>query len=112
MLIVLMGPVFGPVVGEYATIVFCALVGSLWPLSARDDLTRLKGAMLMLRLTLTASVLTSAVALVVHSKTGWPMAVLLSPVAFFLALVGDRWRTVSSVVFRRLLALFGGGPKA
>lgn len=98
----------GPAAGEYAVILFCALVGSMWPLSQREDLSRLRGAMLVLRLVGTSAALTSFVAFMVQRATDLPVPMLLAPVAFFLAAVGDIWLGVIAAVAKRVLAIVVG----
>ena len=49
----------GPLAGPYALIAFGALSGAMWPLSAATTLGKAAGAMLLVRCTLTALLLTA-----------------------------------------------------
>lgn len=104
----------GPMAGPYALIVFAALAGALWPLSAADTMTRSAGAWLLLRCTLTAVVLTSALSLVLQNQWQIPANEALAPVAFAIGALGNGWRPVFEAVgeaMRAALSRAGGGPK-
>lgn len=104
----------GPMAGPYALIVFAALAGALWPLSAADTMTRSAGAWLLLRCTLTAVALTSALSLVLQSQWQIPAGESLAPVAFVIGALGNGWRPVFDAVGAALQALavrLSGGPK-
>ncbi len=103
----------GPMAGPYALIVFAALAGALWPLSAADTMTRSAGAWLLLRCTLTAVVLTSALSLVLQSQWHIPANETLAPVAFAIGALGNGWRPVFEAVGAALQAVVSraGGPK-
>lgn len=104
----------GPMAGPYALIVFAALAGALWPLSAADTMTRSAGAWLLLRCTLTAVVLTSALSLVLQNQWQIPANEALAPVAFAIGALGNGWRPVFEAVGSALqaaLSRIGGGPK-
>lgn len=107
--------------GPYALIVFAALAGALWPLSAATTMTRASGAWLLLRCTLTAVALTEVVSLVVQTHWAIPAKESLSPVAFFIGALGNGWRPVFDGVGAAISGLLGliasrqqqggGGPK-
>lgn len=104
----------GPMAGPYALIVFAALAGALWPLSAADTMTRSAGAWLLLRCTLTAVVLTSALSLLLQNQWQIPANEALAPVAFAIGALGNGWRPVFEAVgeaMRAALSRAGGGPK-
>jgi hypothetical protein len=104
----------GPMAGPYALIVFAALAGALWPLSAADTMTRSAGAWLLLRCTLTAVALTSALSLVLQSQWQIPAGESLAPVAFVIGALGNGWRPVFDAVGAALQALairLSGGRK-
>lgn len=100
--------IFGTAAGEYAAIVFAALAGSLWALSKIETPTRRNAALLMLRLVMTAVVLTSPVAWYLEAEHRWPAHHMLAPVAFFIGALGDRWPTVVGELWDRLRGRFGG----
>ena len=91
----------GPMAGPYAVIVISALAGAMWALAAAPTSTRSAGALLVLRLVLTAVMLTSGVAWMLEVQYDWPGHQLLAPVAFAIGMVGDRWRSLLD----KLLAL-------
>lgn len=103
----------GPMAGPYALIVFAALAGALWPLSAADTMTRAAGAWLLLRCTLTAVVLTSALSLVLQNQWQIPANEALAPVAFAIGALGNGWRPVFEAVGAALQAVVSraGGSK-
>lgn len=98
----------GPAAGEYATIMFAALAGALWPLSAAAGLTRAAGALMVLRLVLTAFALTGVVAWWVQSTWHVPATTLLAPVAFGISALGDNWRSLIAALVARAGAILSG----
>jgi hypothetical protein len=98
----------GPAAGEYATIVFAALAGSLWPLSSRSSPSRSDGAFFVIRLVLTASVLTSVVSWYVERKLSLPTHNALAPVAFSIGAIGDNWKGLITAITSRLRKKIGG----
>jgi hypothetical protein len=103
----LVGPfvaLFGPLFGFYAMIVFCALAGSLWPLSNRNGDSG-NSALFVLRLVLTATVLTSVIALYVESQWGYRSNLGAAPIAFAIGAIGDNWLVFINKVVERVGAL-------
>lgn len=96
----------GPAAGPYAAIVLSSLAGALWALAAAPTETRQAGAALLLRLVLTAVVLTVALAAWIERTYGWPAHDVLPVLAFGVGMGGDRWRalggTLADLVRRRL----------
>lgn len=84
----------GPLAGEHAVIVFAALAGALWPLSNTEGMTTGRGAMFLLRLVLTASVLTGIIAWWASKEYGIESSSILAPVAFGIGVIGDSWRVL------------------
>ncbi len=104
--------VLGPLIGPYALIAFAALAGALWPLSVAPTATRIDGAWLLLRCTLTAVLLTVFLASIIERLWGMPINESLAPVALMIGAMGNGWRPVfGSVadVLRSLLGRLGGG---
>lgn len=102
----------GPMAGPYALIAFASLAGAMWPLSAQSTATRLAGAWLLLRCTLTAIVLTVFLAQVIERAWGVPAAESLAPVALAIGALGNGWRPVFSSIgdaLRVILGRIGGG---
>ena len=99
--------ILGPMAGEYAVIVLSALAGSLWALSRVPSSTRAAGAMLVLRLVLTAVALTSGAAFVLELHYQWPAHQVLAPLAFMIGALGDRWPGLVERLADGLLRRFG-----
>lgn len=100
-----------PLAGDYSVIVFSALVGSLWALAVADTKTRVQGAFLVLRLVLTAVVLTSFVAWLIEANLHVPAEKVLGLVALGIAAMGNRWQSVFDSVgalIARVLGAVGG----
>lgn len=84
----------GPMAGPYVLIVFAAVAGAMWPLSAARTDTRWQGFWLLLRCTATALVLTSVISGVVEWLWGLPVSEGLAPVALVIGAMGNGWRPV------------------
>lgn len=97
----------GPMAGPYLVIVFAAMGGALWPLSVADTASRAAGAWLLLRYTLTALALTSALAALAEQQWQIPAIESLAPVAFFIGALGNGWRPVFDALALALQALAG-----
>lgn len=97
----------GPMAGPYALIAFAALSGAMWPLSATETTTKLAGAWLLLRCTLTALLLTAFLAGLVERWLGVQPVETLAPVAFAIGALGNGWRPVFDAVGAALSALLG-----
>lgn len=104
-LTVLSVALLGPMAGPYALIAFASLAGAMWPLSAQSTATRLAGAWLLLRCTLTAIVLTVFLAKVIERAWGVPAAESLAPVALLIGALGNGWRPVFAAIAAALGAL-------
>ena len=103
----------GPMAGPYVVIVFAALAGALWPLSASETMTRAAGAWLVLRCTLTAVALTTGLSALLQAHLAIPVTEALSPVAFLIGALGNGWRPVFDALGTALAAVAGRlkGPK-
>lgn len=66
----------------------------MWPLSVRESQGRLDSMFFLLRLVCTAAVLTGFTAHLIEQRFGYHSQEIISPVAFFIGAVGDRWRTL------------------
>lgn len=110
-LTVLSVAVLGPTLGPYALIVFAALAGALWPLSAADTPSKVAGAWFMLRCTLTAVLLTASLASMIEMAWDYSAMEALAPVAFLIGALGNGWRPVFAAVGSALLALVGRAGK-
>ena len=92
----------GPIAGEHAAIPFCALAGALWALSSAKCETRAQGALLVLRLVLTAVVLTGACVWLLEDLYSWPARHVLPGVAFLIGLFGHRWPSLAEDISTRI----------
>lgn len=102
----------GPMAGPYAVIVFAALAGAMWPLSASQTESRIAGAWLLLRVTLTAVVLTLFIASIIERAWGVPPSESLGSVALAIGALGNSWRTIWDAAgsgLRGFLRRLGGG---
>jgi len=97
--------ILGPMAGPYALIAFAALSGAMWPLSAAETSSKLAGAWLLLRCTLTALLLTAFLADLVARWLGKQPVETLAPVAFAIGALGNGWRPVFDAVGAALSAL-------
>jgi len=100
--------VFGPMAGPYAVIVLSALAGALWALASTPTESRLAGGLLLLRLVLTAVVLTGCGAWMLEAQYGWPAHQLLGPLAFAVGMGGDRWRALADILATIVQKRLGG----
>lgn len=101
----------GPMAGEYAVIAFAALAGSLWALQRAPGMTRSAGMWLVVRVLLTALILTGGVALLLDHYYHWPAKHIIAPVAFLIGAYGDRWNTLLDLGWRRALERLAGTRK-
>lgn len=106
-LTVLAVALLGPLAGPYALIAFASLAGALWPLSASETTTRVAGAWLLFRCTLTALLLTVFLANIIQRTWGFPVGESLAPVALMIGALGNGWRPVFSALGAALGALIG-----
>ena len=79
----------GPMAGPYALIVFAALAGSLWPISAVEATSRVASAFLLFRCTAMAVVFTGAAANWIQSHYAIQSHEAMAPVAFFIGAFGN-----------------------
>jgi hypothetical protein len=84
----------GPVGGEYATIVFAALAGAMWPLLTMKDATRMQAVGFLLRVVITAVVLTGSATYYLENHYGFPARHGMSVVAFVIGSFGNGWGPV------------------
>lgn len=98
----------GPAAGEYAAILFAALAGSLWPLAVAEGVSRSQGALLVIRLVLTSVALTGVLAWAIEHHWSVPVTTSIAPVAFFVAALGDHWRSLIAAVAARARRVIGG----
>jgi hypothetical protein len=97
----------GPLAGPYALIAFAALSGAMWPLSAATTSTKIAGAWLLVRCTLTALVLTAFLSGLLEQLFGIHAVESLAPVAFCIGALGNGWRPVFDALGAAITALVG-----
>jgi len=103
----------GPMAGPYAVIVFSALAGSMWPLSSSQTLSRIAGAGMVLRCTLTAIILTSLLAALLEKAFGVRSLEWFGPVAMTIGALGNGWKPVFNAIGSALKTAIGNtGDKA
>lgn len=91
---------FGPALGPWVSIVFAAVIGSLWSVGVADTTDRMHAGMIMLRTVLTACVLTGTAAYFAMQYTSLPTDYLLPATAFAIGAWFDKakdavWRLIS-----------------
>lgn len=103
----------GPMAGPYALIAFAALAGALWPLSAQTTATRVEGAWLLLRCTLTSIILTVFLSSLLFRLWEIPVNEALAPVSLLIGALGNGWRPVFDSIGAAMGAAVGkiGGQK-
>lgn len=97
----------GPLAGPYALIAFGALSGAMWPLSAATTLGKAAGAMLLVRCTLTALLLTAFLSSLLDSWLNVAGLDTRPAVAFAIGALGNGWRPVFDALGAALSALLG-----
>ena len=75
-----------------------ALAGALWPLSTMDIPTRLSGAAFLLRIVLSAVLLTGSAAWYLETNYGLPVVHGMAVVAFLIGAMGNGWGPVFSAM--------------
>lgn len=101
----------GPMAGPYALIAFSALSGAMWPLSDAATIGKAAGAMLLVRCTLTALLLTAFLSALLDN---WLQIAGLDArpvVAFAIGALGNGWRPVFDAVGAAMSALLNRGAK-
>jgi hypothetical protein len=98
----------GPLAGPYALILFAALSGSLWPLSVAETGSRMAGAWLVVRCTLTSLLLTGTAVAWLQSQYGIEVNASIAPVAFFGGALGNGWRVVLDKLSGVVASIAGG----
>jgi hypothetical protein len=109
-----LSPVLAEVAGPYATVVGAATVGASWALHRCKPRTRAGAALFVLRLVMTAVMVTAGVVALTERFTGGQDSTwMFAPVAFLIGGVGDDWPAVVSWLALRVAGFFGyrsGGP--
>lgn len=98
----------GPLAGPYVVIVFAALVGSLWPLSAATTDTRREGGWLVVRVTTLAVFLTAAISKFLASQYGIAPADSMGPVALLIGIMGNGWRSIFAAISQGIASRAAG----
>lgn len=102
--VVLFGPAFGPL----ASILFAAIIGSLWSVGVADTSDRLHASMLLARNVLTACVLTGAAAYFAMQYTAMPTEYLLPAIAFAIGAWFDK---LKDSILSAIRARIGGASE-
>jgi hypothetical protein len=112
-LITLAVGMFGPQVGPYIVILLASIAGSMWALSSAELQTRLEGLLLLLRLVITAIVLTGLIAQFIGPMIGVPVSEAYAVVSFFIGMLGNRWQDITDSIKTRIQGFIAnsGSPK-
>jgi hypothetical protein len=98
--------------GDYTSILFGAIAGSFWPLGGATTESRLKAAWLLVKLVMTALALTGFIAhLLEQHKAVENASFVLGPIAFFIAVLGDRWVRVFDSLANGLVSVVDATAK-
>lgn len=100
--------ILGPLAGPYALIVMAALAGALWPLSTMGHVTRRKGAYFLLKVVMTAVILTGASAYFLEERYAIPAFQSFAVIAFFIGALGNGWSPVFDALSESLAVLVRG----
>lgn len=103
-LIVLMGPILGP----WVTVLLASFSGALWAMGRAETESRAMAAWLLMRVMLTALVLTGGIAALLAQFMSWSLDHALPAVAFGIGAMGDKMGVLREAVTQRLRALIGG----
>jgi hypothetical protein len=79
----------------------------MWPLSAATTSTKMAGAWLLVRCTLTALILTAFLSGLLEQLFGIHAVESLAPVAFCIGALGNGWRPVFDALGAAITALVG-----
>lgn len=104
-LIVLAGPQLGP----WLAVAAASFVGSMWTLGAADTEDKWHAVLMLLRINLTACVLTGCVAVPVVSYNLLPHEYALPAVAFCLGAIGAHYKRLIGWAIGKAQERLGGG---
>lgn len=99
----------GPAIGPWIAVLVASFAGSLWTLGAADTEDKGRAFLLLMRVNLTAVVLTGCVAVPVVSYNLLPHEYALPAVAFCLGAMGAHYKSLIEWGIGRLKANVGGG---
>lgn len=102
--VVLLGPILGP----WVTVLLAAFSGALWTVGRVETPSRMTAALFLVRVMLTALVLTGGVAAVLANFMAWSLDHVLPGVAFTIGALGDKFHSLRDAAASRLRALIGG----
>ena len=98
----------GPEIGPWIAVLVASFAGSLWTLGAADTEDKFRAGLLLIRVNLTAVVLTGCVAVPVVNYNLLPHEYALPAVAFALGAIGAHYKTLITWGIGRLKAKTGG----
>jgi len=98
----------GPTVGPWIAVAAASFAGSLWTIGAAETEDKWRALLLLLRINLTACVLTGCVAVPVVSYDLLPCEYALPAVAFGLGALGAHYKEIITAASGRLRAWIGG----
>lgn len=95
----------GPFFGHYAAIALGAVFGALWTISRADGLSFITAGKLFFRAVSVAMVFSTLIAHYLSEWLKYEVHEFLTPVAFFIAWVGDRWIDIRDRVLESAIHL-------
>ena len=98
------GATADPTIGDYAVILFCAVAGAFVSVSKRESSPIMTDVVCMMRGVFIAGVFGWLASHYVAAQIDMPSKLVLGPVSFLIAFVGDDWFRVRSIVIDWLAA--------
>lgn len=98
------GAIADPTVGDYAVVLFCALAGAFVSVSKRESMAMRSDVIAMLRGIAIAAVFGWMATHYVATHITMPVRIVLGPVSFLIAFIGDDWFRVRSILIDWLTA--------
>jgi len=98
------GAIADPTIGDYAVVLFCALAGAFVSVSKRESMAMRSDVIAMLRGIAIAAVFGWVATHYVAMHTTLPVRIVLGPVSFLIAFIGDDWFRVRSILIDWLTA--------
>lgn len=91
--------------GDYGTIIFASLAASIWPIAGASTSSRLEGAVVLIKVVTMSVALTHPIAYALDKLANMPLEHTLSPISFFISVMGNRWMRVFDAASDTVTAL-------
>ena len=98
-----------PFLGQFGLIVACSLIGAMWSLKrANTEGNKKEGAKFLLRIVLTACVLSGAGASLLANWLGIELYDAMAIVALVIGGIGNDWKAIFAIAGNKLKSLVSG----